>query len=145
MREPFTLEQLHLFNFPYFLYFSACASFSYPASLIDNLPKRSGCVKNNLSRPHLRVAAVVCSTSPVLPPLAPVQPSPRGRAGPCSTIPNPMCLKSAQDCVHGAHAGRRWNRLGGHTGGGSGGGSQSVNFYPWLMSVVAPRMGSMWW
>ena len=37
----------------------------------------------------------------------------------------PMCLKSAQDCVHGAHAGRRWNRLGGHTGGGSGGGPVS--------------------
>ena len=36
-----------------------------------------------------------------------------------------MCLKSAQDCVHGAHAGRRWNRLGGHTGGGSGGGPVS--------------------
>ena len=132
MREPFTLEQLHLFNFPYFLYFSACASFSYPASLIDNLPKRSGWVKNNLSRPHLRVAAaaVVCSTSPVLPPLLQRNPHPEVERGLALQYTNPMCLKSAQDCVHGAHAGRRWNRLGGHTGGGSGGGGAVSKLLP---------------
>ena len=33
------------------------------------------------------------------------------------------CIAAQQNCVHGAHAGRRTNRLGGgHTGGGSGAG-----------------------
>ena len=109
MREPFTLEQLHLFNFPYFLYFSRARLFSSypPNTLTDHLPERSAAQISSgksLTRvvptcgwrvsgcPAL-AAGEFCSrfSCPASPPIALVQPSPpRGRAG-LANVLCPMC------------------------------------------------------
>ena len=71
------------------------------------------------------LAGVVFSPCPASPHLARVQPSPRARAGLAAVlwVSCTACIAALQNCVHGAHAGRRTNRLGGgHTGGGSGAG-----------------------
>ena len=137
MREPFTLEQLHLFNFPYFLYFSPAPPLLFLSTFYSDwsspLKKRSSKFqweKPHPRRPHLWLAGEWVPSSSwrwillqiflscLSPPIALVQPSPiRGRAG-LADVLCPMCARRAhcRTTMHGAHAGRRTNRFrGGHT------------------------------
>lgn len=130
IREPFTLERLHLFNFLYFLYFSAGPLFLTHFSDRSSSQRRTVAAQNSeLERNDSHISEQpVCDECIVLhlflpcpASLAPVPPSPSERAL-YRSVHNCVCTVHATTCT--AHTGRRTNRFFGLPGGAgaSGGG-----------------------
>ena len=112
IREPFTLERLHLFNFLYFLYFSAGPLFLTHFSDRSSSQRRTVPAQNSKleqSDSHISelsnlcAMSVLCSTCsfPVLPPL--LQCHPHLVNGPCIALCTIVCARCTLQRAQRAH------------------------------------------